>query len=70
VFSLSFSPDGKILASSDSSGNVIMWDMDISLDFNDLLGRACDWVGDYLKHNSAIDESDRTLCHGIKPKSK
>ncbi|NEO15626.1 MULTISPECIES: TIR domain-containing protein [unclassified Moorena] len=70
VFSLSFSPDGKMLASSDSSGNVIMWDMDISLDFNDLLGRACDWVGDYLKHNSAIDESDRTLCHGIKPKSK
>ncbi|NEQ07148.1 MAG: WD40 repeat domain-containing protein, partial [Moorea sp. SIO4E2] len=70
VFSLSFSPDGKILASSDSNGNVIMWDMDISLDFNDLLGRACNWVGDYLKHNAEIDESDRTICHGIKPKSK
>jgi hypothetical protein len=25
----------------------------------------CDWMGDYLKNNSEVEESDRTLCDGI-----
>ena len=61
VTSIRFSPDGKILASSDSGGRVILW-RDLDLDLDELLGRSCDWLGDYLKYNPNISKSDRGLC--------
>jgi len=30
-----------------------------------LMQDACDWVGDYLKNNSKVEQSERTLCNGI-----
>jgi WD40 repeat protein len=59
VSNLNFSPDGKTLASS--GDKVILW----NLDLDDLLMQSCAWVGDYLKTNSNVNESERHLCDGI-----
>ncbi|NEO32503.1 MAG: TIR domain-containing protein [Symploca sp. SIO3C6] len=63
VISVAFSPDGNTLASTSGDNTVILWNLaDLTLD--SLLQDACDWVGDYLKHNAL--KSDRTLCNNIK----
>ncbi len=61
VMSLSFSPDGKILASASRDKTIILW----NLDLDNLMGRACEWVGDYLEYNPNVSESDRDLCDGV-----
>jgi len=57
-----FSPDGTILASGDKNGTIILWNIDEILNL-DALEYACDWVGDYLRNNAALEESDRRLCN-------
>lgn len=36
-----------------------------SEDLESLLEQACNWLGDYLKTNPNLSESDRTLCDDI-----
>ena len=47
VFDVSFSHDGKTIGSAGFDNNVILWNVDLE----DLLGRGCDWVNDYLNAN-------------------
>ncbi|MFN6529339.1 hypothetical protein [Nostoc sp. ChiSLP03a] len=56
---VSFSPDGKSIASGDSDG-VLVWDFDL----NQLLKHGCNMAHDYLKNNPKA-ESDRYLCDDI-----
>jgi WD40 repeat protein len=58
---LSFSPDGKTLASASLDRTMILW----NLDLEDLLRRGCNWLRDYLKTNPNVSDSDRHLCDGI-----
>ena len=60
VFGLSFSPDGKTLVSASNDKTAMLW----NLDLQDLLGRGCAWVADYLETNSRVKQSDRALCSG------
>jgi WD40 repeat protein len=62
VYNISFSPDGHTLAFSDQAGRFIFWNLDLAP--SDLLKRGCDRVGDYLKTNPNVSESDRHLCDG------
>ncbi len=62
VFDLKFSPDGKLLAMVINNGIVKLCRVG-SLD--ELPGRACDWVRDYLENNPNVSESDRRLCENI-----
>ncbi len=66
VLTVSFSPDGKILASGSSNKTIKLWDIDL----DSLIGRSCDWVRNYLQHNPNVRESDRHLCDGLVLKSK
>ena len=53
-------PGGEIMGTSGHDGMLIF-----SLGLDDLMERACDQVGDYLKYNPNVKESDKKLCDGI-----
>ncbi len=65
VNSVDFSPDGKYLVSSDSSGALILGAVALDLTVDDLLGKGCGWVKDYLENSPYVSELDRQLCEGI-----
>jgi WD40 repeat protein len=64
VVSVVFSPDGKTLASGSYDQTAIVWDLQQILHL-DLLKYGCEWVRDYLKTNTAVEKSDRSLCNNI-----
>jgi WD40 repeat protein len=61
VLGVSFSPDGRDLASANFDGTVIVR----NLDLDNLMARGCNWVHDYLRINPNVSESDRSVCNGI-----
>ena len=58
VLSVAFSPDGQKVATASQDDIAKLW----ILNLDELMVRGCDWVGDYLKHNPNVSESDRHLC--------
>ncbi|WP_392476665.1 AAA-like domain-containing protein [Nostoc sp. C110] len=66
IRSVSFSADGKILASASIDGTIRLWyiNQDNPL-VNEWIKQGCDWVQDYLRTNPNVDENDRTLCQEI-----
>lgn len=45
-------------------GNRVLYIMGDLPDIISLTRRACDWMGDYLKTNPNISQSDLSLCDG------
>ncbi|NEQ37227.1 MAG: hypothetical protein F6K40_13510 [Okeania sp. SIO3I5] len=62
---LAFSNDGKTLATAAEDRKVILWDLEKAIDFEQILVYGCEWVGNYLRTNAEVEESDRSLCDDI-----
>ena len=64
VGSVSFSPDGKYIATASADNTArLLWRIR-SLD--EMLVQGCDWLHDYLQNNA--EESEKHLCDGISKK--
>lgn len=61
VWSLAFHPDSSLLASGSFDRSVLLWNLNQVLQVDPMMS-ACEWVRDYLRTNSEIEESDRALC--------
>ncbi|NES06194.1 MAG: hypothetical protein F6K22_27335 [Okeania sp. SIO2F4] len=61
VMDVSFSPDGKMLGAVGRDKVGMLWNFDLE----NLLGRGCDVVHDYLQSSSDVKDSDRRLCEGF-----
>jgi len=66
--SISFSPDGKLLATANKDRTVVkLWRVE---GLEELLERGCDWLHFYLNNPSAnLSDSDRRICDGINSNS-
>ncbi len=62
---VSFSPDGKKIVCVSDDALVELWNAE-TLNEEQLIARGCNWLHDYLKNNSNIDEADRHICDRIK----
>jgi WD40 repeat protein len=60
VASAVFSPDGKQLATSGNNDTTRLWQVG---GIDDLLGRTCDRIRNYLKNK--VTKDDKNLCDGI-----
>ncbi|OUL24704.1 hypothetical protein BV378_17650, partial [Nostoc sp. RF31YmG] len=63
VLSVSFSPDGKTIATASLDKTARLWPVE---NLDKLLGRGCKWLHDYLQNNQGLSESDRHLCNDIR----
>ncbi len=66
VNSVSFSSDGKTLATSSDDDTIKLWNGEYGWGLDGFIRRSCDWVRVYLQNpNSDAREEDRGLCDGI-----
>ncbi|MGI0497204.1 AAA-like domain-containing protein [Limnospira platensis] len=61
VISLAFTADGNFLVSGGDDRTLIIWDLEGIKNLAPM-EYACNWVGDYLRTNMEVQDSDRLLC--------
>ncbi|MCG6135440.1 MAG: AAA-like domain-containing protein [Nostoc sp. LLA-1] len=59
---IAISRDGTMLASGGDDNTMILWNLPQILQL-DALAYGCALVQNYLQNNTAVEESDRSLCH-------
>ncbi|MEM1256467.1 MAG: AAA-like domain-containing protein, partial [Cyanobacteria bacterium P01_H01_bin.21] len=61
-----FSPTGELVTVAED-GTLARWNLEEVLALNEL-EYACAWIGDYLRTNADVADSDRTLCKDLPDK--
>lgn len=64
LWNIQFSSDSKTFVTVSDDAQVEFWNAEI-LDFEQLIGRGCDWLKDYLNHNVGVEAGDRQICDRI-----
>ncbi|WP_392533963.1 AAA-like domain-containing protein [Nostoc sp. C117] len=64
---IAISPDGTLLASGGDDNTLILWNLQRILKV-DALTYGCGLVRDYLKTNTVLEDSDRSLCESFNSK--
>ncbi|MEH2179670.1 WD40 repeat domain-containing protein, partial [Nostoc sp.] len=62
VSSVSFSPDGKTIATASSDNTARLWPVE---SLNQLLVRGCNWLHNYLQNNPNLNDRTKHLCDDI-----
>ena len=62
VKSVVFSPNGNVIASASDDKTIILWNLEKVIELDKVLEYGCNWIQDYLKHNSKVTERDRYFC--------
>ncbi|HAX85158.1 MAG TPA: type IV secretion protein Rhs [Cyanobacteria bacterium UBA11370] len=65
ITDLHFSPDSKILVSA-SEKEIVIRPLDNLANLDNLVAKGCERVADYIQTSPNLEDSDRTLCKGIK----
>jgi WD40 repeat protein len=58
ITSIDWRGDGQAIVTASVDGTIIIWDLKLE----HLLQHSCNWLWDYLNHNSQVRESDRGIC--------
>ncbi len=58
ITSIDWRGDGQAIVTASVDGTIIIWDLKLE----NLLQGSCNWLRDYLNHNSQVRESDRSIC--------
>ncbi|NJL88599.1 MAG: hypothetical protein HC916_01475 [Coleofasciculaceae cyanobacterium SM2_1_6] len=58
ITSIDWRADGQAIVTASVDGTMILWDLKLE----NLLQNSCNWLRDYLNHNSQVRESDRSIC--------
>jgi WD40 repeat protein len=59
VFDLAFDPSGTLMTMVANDGSLHQCRLE---SLGDLVDRACDWIGDYLRNGSGVEDRHRGLC--------
>ncbi|NET09329.1 MAG: hypothetical protein F6K16_32430 [Symploca sp. SIO2B6] len=62
---IQFSPKGRLLLTAGEGRVLNVWQVNQPQELDDLIVQGCQWIGDYLNHNVAVDERDRYLCDDV-----
>ncbi len=58
ITSMDWRGDGQAIVTASVDGSIIIWDLKLE----NLLQNSCNWLRDYLSHNSQVREGDRGIC--------
>jgi WD40 repeat protein len=60
-WNMQFSPDGQSIAAVSDNALVQLWSAETP-SFEQLIGRGCNWLSDYLLSNPDLKDADRHIC--------
>jgi len=62
VRDIAVDPTGASLISASSDGRILIWEREGMEDLDALLASSCNWLENYLVHNSQADPDIQALC--------
>lgn len=61
IWDIAFSLDGRSLVSASEDKTLVVWNLEEILNLDEQ-EYGCQWIQNYLEHNSEVEEEERTIC--------